>query len=338
MTTLQILWFVLIGVLFAGFFFLEGFDFGVGMALKTLTKNKAERDALVASIGPHWDGNEVWLITAGGALFASMPNWYASLFSGFYIPLFLVLLALIFRGVSFEFRAMMKFEKNQKIWEWATAIGSFVAPFMLGMIFTAMVKGMPMDAQYNVRGHFFDYVNLFTIVGGVAVVLMSYLHGLNFIRIKTVGDVRQRAADWAKKLYLVLFAGEVVFAGLVYIYTDFFTKKPLLTTLILALIVLSSVVSYIGTLKDRETLSFVTSGLNLIGVVALLFVGVFPRTMVATDAAHSLLIQNASSSPYTLNLMTWITVFALPVVLGYQIWSFYVFRERLTVGKKKSGH
>ncbi|QBO35845.1 cytochrome d ubiquinol oxidase subunit II [Periweissella cryptocerci] len=337
MTTLQILWFVLIGVLFAGFFFLEGFDFGVGMALKTLTKNKAERDALVASIGPHWDGNEVWLITAGGALFASMPNWYASLFSGFYIPLFLVLLALIFRGVSFEFRAMMKFEKNQGIWEWATAIGSFVAPFMLGMIFTAMVKGMPMDAQYNVRGHFFDFVNIFTLVGGVAVVLMSYIHGLNFIRIKTIGDIRQRAADWAQKLYLVLFAGEVVFAVLVYIYTDFFTKKPILTMLILALIVLSSVVSYLATLKDKEVVSFVTSGLNLVGVVALLFVGVFPRTMVANDAAHSLLIQNASSSPYTLNLMTWITVFALPVVLAYQIWSFYVFRERLTVGKK-SGH
>ncbi|MBM7545082.1 cytochrome d ubiquinol oxidase subunit II [Periweissella beninensis] len=332
MTGLQVLWFVLIGVLFAGFFFLEGFDFGVGMALKTLAKNTDERDALVASIGPNWDANEVWLITAGGALFASMPMWYASLFSGFYIPLFLVVLALIFRGVSFEFRALMKFESGRNIWEWATALGSFFAPFILGMIFTAMVKGMPMDSQYNVRGSFFDFVNLFTIVGGVAVTLMSYIHGLNFIRIKTVGQIRQRAAQWAKALYPVLLIGEVIFALLVAKDTMFFANKPILTTLILAVIVIATLISYFATIKDIEVLSFITSGINLISVVTLLFVGIFPHVMIANNSKYSLLIENASSSSYTLTLMTWLAFSVLPIVLAYQIWSFYIFRKRLTVG------
>lgn len=338
MSTLQILWFVLIGVLFAGFFFLEGYDFGVGMAVKTLAKNADERDALIGAIGPHWDANEVWLITAGGAMFAAMPMWYASLFSGFYIPLFLVLLALIFRGVSFEFRAMMKFEKNKNLWEWATAIGSFFAPFLLGMIFTGLVKGMPVDAGYNIRGHFFDFVNLFTIVGGVAVVLMSYIHGLNFIRLKTIGDIRGRAAKVSKMLYPVLLAGEVVFAILVYVYTDFFQDKPVWTVILLAVIVIATVISYIATIKDVEVLSFITSGVNLVAVVTLLFVGLFPRVVVGNGGVNSLLIKNASSSPYTLSIMTWIVVSILPIVLAYQIWSFYVFRKRLTVGQAGSAH
>lgn len=338
MSTLQILWFVLIGVLFAGFFFLEGYDFGVGMAVKTLAKNADERDALIGAIGPHWDANEVWLITAGGAMFAAMPMWYASLFSGFYIPLFLVLLALIFRGVSFEFRAMMKFEKNKNLWEWATAIGSFFAPFLLGMIFTGLVKGMPVDAGYNIRGHFFDFVNLFTIVGGVAVVLMSYIHGLNFIRLKTIGDIRGRAAKVSKMLYPVLLAGEVVFAILVYVYTDFFQDKPVWTVILLAVIVIATVISYIATIKDVEVLSFITSGVNLVAVVTLLFVGLFPRVVVGNGGVNSLLIKNASSSPYALSIMTWIVVSILPIVLAYQIWSFYVFRKRLTVGQAGSAH
>lgn len=338
MSTLQILWFVILGFLFAGFFFLEGYDFGVGMAVKTLAKNADERDALIGAIGPNWDANEVWLITAGGAMFASMPMWYASLFSGFYIPLFFVLMALIIRGVSFEFRAMMKFEKNKNLWEWCTAIGSFFAPFILGMIFTALVKGMPVDANYNIRGNFFDFVNLFSIVGGVAVVLMSYIHGLNFIRIKTIGDIRTRAAKVSKVLYPVLLAGEVVFAILVYVYTDFFQTKPVLTTLLLAVIVVATVISYIATIKDIELLSFITSGINLVGVVTLLFVGLFPRVIVANDSVNSLLIKTASSSPYTLFVMTWIVATIMPIVLAYQIWSFYIFRKRLTVGNLSSAH
>lgn len=338
MSTLQILWFAILGFLFAGFFFLEGYDFGVGIAVKTLARNSDERDALIGAIGPNWDANEVWLITAGGAMFASMPMWYASLFSGFYILLFFVLLSLIIRGVSFEFRAMMKFEKNKSLWEWCTVIGSFFAPFLLGMMFTALVKGMPVDANYNIRGTFFDFVNVFTLVGGVAVVLMSYIHGLNFIRIKTIGDIRARAARVSKILYPVLLAGEVLFAGLLYVYTDFFQTKPMLTTLFLGIIVISTVISYVATIKDVELLSFITSGINLVTLVTLLFVGLFPRVVIANNPAHTLFIKEASSSPYTLYVMTWIVSTILPIVLAYQIWSFYIFRKRLVVGKSNGSH
>ncbi|MGV0168926.1 cytochrome d ubiquinol oxidase subunit II [Furfurilactobacillus sp. WILCCON 0119] len=329
MTSLQILWFILIGLLFAIFFFLEGFDFGVGMSAHTLAANDHERDALVRTIGPHWDGNEVYLITAGGAMFASFGAWYASLFSGFYIMFLLVLVALIMRGVSFEFRKEMRTNFWRRFWDWALTIASFAAPFLLGMIFTDMVKGMPIDAQGDVIGHFTDYVNWFSIVGGVAVALLCYLHGLNFIRLKTFGTLHDRAQTWAKVLYPVLFAGEVVFAILVYVYTDFFDKKPVLTTLILALIVALSLVAYIGLLRGHEVTAFISGGLTLASVVLLLFVGLFPRVMVANDATHSILIKNASSSPYTLNLMTWIALCILPFVLAYQIWSYWVFYKRI---------
>ncbi|HBF74835.1 MAG TPA: cytochrome d ubiquinol oxidase subunit II, partial [Lactobacillus sp.] len=168
MTSAQILWFLLIGVLFSGFFFLEGFDFGIGMAVRFFGRNTAERDTIIQTIGPHWDGNEVWLITAGGAMFASFPMWYASLFSGYYLVLFLILVALIFRGVSFEFRANMKTETWRNFWEWAATIGSFCAAFLFGMMFTSMIEGVPMDAEGNIFGSFTTYVNWFSLVGGVA--------------------------------------------------------------------------------------------------------------------------------------------------------------------------
>lgn len=329
MSNLQLLWFILIGLLFAIFFFLEGFDFGVGMSMHTLGQTDRERNSLVASIGPHWDGNEVYLLTAGGAMFASFGAWYASLFSGFYVMFLLVLVGLIMRGVSFEFRKDMRTNFWKRFWEWSLTISSLAVPFLLGMIFTDMVKGMPINAQGDIIGHFTDYVNWFSIVGGVAVALLSYLHGLNFVRLKVAGALRDRARTYGKVLYPVLFAGEVVFAILVYVYTDFFTKKPVLTTTILAIIVLLSLIAYIGTLRDWEVTSFIAGGLTLPAVVTLLFVGIFPRVMVANNGVNSILIKNASSSAYTLNLMTWVAFGILPFVLAYQIWSYWVFYKRI---------
>lgn len=334
MSALQLLWFILIAVLFIGFFFLEGFDFGVGMATRFLAKNKEERDVLVQSIGPVWDGNEVWLITAGGALFASFPEWYATLFSGYYILLFFILFALILRGVSFEFRHHMETERGKNIWEWAMFIGSIVPPFLFGMMFTSMVKGMPIAADKNIYASFSDYVNVFSIVGGVAVTLICFIHGLNYIRLKTDGPIRHRAAHFAKRLYPVLFVGLVAFAGLLFVYTDFFAKRPISTLIILVLIVGAAVVAAYGTLKDKELVSFIATGVILAGVVILLFNGLFPRVMVGSaDAARDLLIVDASSSPYTLKMMTIFSFILLPFVLGYQGWSYYVFSKRLKAGK-----
>ncbi|MGO3198233.1 cytochrome d ubiquinol oxidase subunit II [Vagococcus salmoninarum] len=334
MSMLQLLWFIVIAVLFIGFFFLEGFDFGVGMATKILAKNRQEREVVMASIGPVWDGNEVWLITAGGALFASFPEWYASLFSGYYILLFLILFGLILRGVSFEFRHHMETDRGRNIWEWALFIGSTLAPFLFGMMFTSMVRGMPIAADKNIYASFGDYVNLFSIVGGVAVTLICFIHGLNYIRLKTDGPIRHRAALYAKRLYPVLFAGLVVFALLVWRETDFFDKRPVSTLIILIAIVLAAVVATYGSLKDKELLSFLATGAVLAGVVILLFNGLFPRVMVGNaDAVRDLLIVDASSSPYTLKLMTIVTAILLPFVLAYQAWSYYIFGKRLKAGK-----
>ena len=209
MSFLQILWFILIGVLFAGFFFLDGFDYGVGMAVGTLAHNEGERTQLIRSIGPVWDGNEVWLITAGGAMFASFPYWYATLFSGYYLILLLILVSLILRGVSFEFRAKSS-DSKKPIWDRIMAWSSFFAPFLFGVMFISMIKGMPIDAAGNIHAHFFDYFNWFSIVGGIALALLTYLHGLNYITLKTKGPISERSQNYAQALYWVLYVGEVV--------------------------------------------------------------------------------------------------------------------------------
>lgn len=330
MSLLQILWFALIGVLFSGFFFLEGFDFGVGMSAISLAKNKKEADQAIETIGPVWDGNEVWLLTAGGAMFASFPYWYASLFSGYYLVLFLILVALILRGVTFEFRHHAESQKGKEFWTKVLGVSSFVIPFLFGMMFTSVIQAIPIDAKGNVTATFTTYVNLLSIVGGVAVALLSYVHGLNYIALKTEGELRERAVKWASFLYWVLYAGEVVFAVLLAIFTDFFKEHLVLTVLLLAVIVGLTALAHLSTRAGKEMLAFVSTGGTFIAIVVLLFQGLFPRVMIATNSAHSILIENASSSSYTLSAMTIITLCILPFVLAYIAWSYFVFRKRIT--------
>ncbi len=330
MSGLQLLWFILIGVLFAGFFFLEGFDFGVGMAVQTLAKNEQEKDQIVHTIGPVWDGNEVWLLTAGGAMFASFPYWYASLFSGYYLILLTILFGLIIRGVSFEFRSKMPLEKKQ-IWNWTLSLGSFITTFFFGIMFVSLVQGMPLDETGNMTPGFTDYFNLFSIVGGVALTLLCYLHGLNYLSLKTTGPVRKRANAWANKLYYVLYAGLVVFAGLMYLKTDFFTRHFAVTLLLVVVMVALSVLAHVSVMKKKEMVAFIASGLTLIVLVALLFQGLFPRVMISSiTPANDLLIENATSTPYTLKIMTMISLTLLPFVLAYQGWSYYIFSKRIS--------
>ena len=315
MSFLQLLWFVLIGVLFAGFFFLDGFDYGVGMATVTLTSNEAERDQMVRTIGPVWDGNEVWLITAGGAMFASFPYWYASLFSGYYIILMLVLVGLIIRGVSFEFRAKSPMPRK-RIWDWALGIGSFMAPFFLGVMFISMIQGMPIDANGNFHATFFDYINWFSVVGGVALTLLTYLHGLNYIALKTAGDIRQRANNVAQFLYWVLYVGLVVFALMLIFMTDFMKVHPVATIVMLVVMVALTIIAQVAAIKGKELTAFIASGLTLVALVVLLFVGLFPRVLISSiSPRYDLLIQNASSTQYTLTVMTIATCCLLPFVL-----------------------
>lgn len=329
MSFLQVLWFLLLGVLFSGFFFLDGFDYGVGMAVGTLAHNEGERSQIIRTIGPVWDGNEVWLITAGGAMFASFPYWYATLFSGYYLILLFILVGLILRGVSFEFRAKSP-AKKKPVWDKIMAICSFVVPFLFGAMFISMIKGMPIDAAGNMHAHFLDYFNWFSIVGGIALALLTYLHGLNYITLKTTGPVSQRAQNYAQAFYWVLYVGEVIFALLLLFQTDFIAVHPIATLVCLVLIVGFSVWAHVATFKNKQGYAFTASGLTLISLVTLIFCGLFPRVMISSiSAKYDLLIQSASSSHYTLIVMTIATVILVPCVLTYTIWAYWIFRKRI---------
>lgn len=331
MSALQLLWFFLIGVLFAGFFFLDGFDYGVGMATITVAHNEAERDQMVQTIGPVWDGNEVWLITAGGAMFASFPYWYASLFSGYYLILMLILVGLIIRGVSFEFRVKSPMP-HKKIWDWTLGIGSAMVPFFLGVMFISMIKGMPIDVNGNFHATFFDYINWFSVVGGIALTLLTYLHGLNYLSLKTAGEVEERANNYAQFLYWVLYLGLIVFALLLIFMTDFIQVHPIGTLTMLVVIVILSIVAHAATMKHKEMTAFIASGLTLVSLVALIFIGLFPRVLISSiSSRYDLLIQNASSTHYTLTVMTIATCCLLPFVLDYTIWSYWIFRKRIAM-------
>ncbi|KYC69989.1 cytochrome d ubiquinol oxidase subunit II [Heyndrickxia coagulans] len=325
------LWFVLVCVLFVGFVFLEGFDFGVGMSTKFLAKNETEKRVLINTIGPFWDANEVWLLTAGGAMFAAFPNWYATLFSGYYLAFVVLLLALIARGVAFEFRGKLQASKWKGIWDWAILLGSLLPPFLLGALFSGMIKGLPIDRSMTMHAGFFDIVNLYTIVGGLAFVALVYLHGLMFIRLKTDGEIRERAGKAAMKMYMAAGAVVVLFAVLTAVFTDAFVKRGAILIPVYAV----AIVLYLGLYpllrNKKEGLSFAVTGLILILVTVSFFVALFPNVLISSmGAANNLTLYKASSSPYSLKVMTIVACTMVPVVLAYTIWSYYVFRKRVT--------
>ena len=325
------LWFLLIAILFIGFFILEGFDFGVGMSTRFLARGQKERDQLIATIGPFWDANEVWLLTAGGAIFAAFPEWYATMFSGYYLPFVLFLFALIVRGVAFEFRHKVE-PKWVSFWDWMIFIGSIIPAFVLGVLFTSLVRGMPIDASKNMYAGFSDYFNLYSLVGGIAMVVLCLVHGLTFIGIRTEGPIRERAQRCLMNMFIALFGGLILFAALTYTSTDLFTARPLATPLLLVGAVVTAVLGYLFAAKRKEGLAFTMTALTMLFTVGTLFAGLFPRVMVSSiNEAFNLTIHNAASGPYTLKVMTYVSLTLLPFVLGYTIWSYYVFRKRITV-------
>jgi cytochrome d ubiquinol oxidase subunit II len=325
------LWFVLIAVLFIGFFFLEGFDFGVGMSTRFLAHNQKERSIMVNAIGPVWDANEVWLLTGGGAIFAAFPNWYATMFSGYYLPLLAVLLFLIARGVSFEFRSKVPNARWTNIWDWALFFGSLMPPFLLGVLFTSLLRGMPIHQDMNMTAGFSDFINVYSLWGGLTVTLLCFLHGLNFLTLKTEGELRNRAAVLAKKVTAVVLAALVVFVVLTWSMTDIFTVRFVPEIILVLIIVISYVLSYSFISKKREGWAFTMSGIGIACTVSAIFVGLFPRVMISSiNKAFDLTVYNASSGAYSLKVMTVVAFTILPFVLGYTIWSYYIFRKRVT--------
>ncbi|MFC9470462.1 cytochrome d ubiquinol oxidase subunit II [Streptomyces coelicoflavus] len=318
-------WFVLIAVLWTGYFFLEGFDFGIGVLTKLLARDRAEKRVLINTIGPVWDGNEVWLLTAGGATFAAFPEWYATLFSGFYLPLLVILVCLIVRGVAFEYRVKRPEEKWQRNWETAIFWTSLIPAFLWGVAFGNIVHGVEIDRNLEYVGSVWDLLNPYALLGGLVTLTLFTFHGTVFTALKTVGEIRERARTLALRVGLV--TAVLALAFLLWTQADSGDAKSLVA---LVVAVAALVAALVANQAGREGWSFALSGVTIVAAVAMLFLTLFPNVMPSTlNADWSLTVTNASSSAYTLKIMTWLAVIATPVVLLYQGWTYWVFRKRI---------
>lgn len=332
---LQTLWFILIAVLWIGFFFLEGFDFGVGMLLPFLGKKDEERRAIINTIGPTWDGNEVWLLTAGGAIFAAFPHWYATMFSGFYLALFLLLVGLIIRGISFEYRSKDSNPKWRHTFDWMIAVGSFLAALLLGTAFANLARGVPIDANMMYTGNLFTLLNPYGLLGGLTMVAVFLLYGATFLTLKLEGGLRERARELSKKLYVVAAVVVVLLAVFTYIATDITSKIGIDPGFTPIASVVAIVVAIFFINRKMEGWAFITVALHIVLTQVAFFTLMFPRVMISsTNPAFSLTIYNASSSQYTLTVMSIVALIFVPIVLVYQGWSYYQFRKRISTDKK----
>ncbi|MEV0808839.1 cytochrome d ubiquinol oxidase subunit II [Micromonospora sp. NPDC050200] len=324
---LTTVWFLLVAVLFTGYFILEGFDFGVGMLLPVLGRDDRERRVLINTIGPVWDGNEVWLITAGGAMFAAFPEWYATLFSGFYLPLLLILLALIARGVAFEYRHKRPEASWKRRWDTAIFVGSVVPAVLWGVAFANILRGVPLDADHEYVGGVVDLLHPYSLLGGVTTAALFLTHGAVFIALKTTGEIRERAGVLAVRLGVGTAVAAVAFLA----WT--LTIRSSAAAVVFAV---GAALALIGALAAarvrREGWAFTGTAVAIGLAVATLFAALFPNVLPSTlDAAGTLTATNAASTPYTLKIMTWVAVIFTPIVLAYQGWTYWVFRKRIGV-------
>ncbi|MHB8958382.1 MAG: cytochrome d ubiquinol oxidase subunit II [Candidatus Limnocylindrales bacterium] len=329
---LTTIWFALIAVLWIGYFVLEGFDFGVGMLLPILGRTEPERRAILRTIGPVWDGNEVWVLVAGGATFAAFPEWYATLFSGFYLPLFLILVGLIVRGVGIEYRNKRGAVGWRTRWDTLIAISSFLPALLWGVAFANIVAGVPIDAHRNYTGDLFTLLNPFGLLGGATTLLLFLTHGLVFLALKTEGDIRERANRLVTPVGLVTAVVAVAFLAWANLQTG---------TVFSAVVAAVAALSFVGALAAnrlrREGWAFLGSAVTIGLAVVSLFLALFPDVMPSsTDPAFSLTVTNASSTPYTLTIMTVVAVVFTPIVLIYQGWTYWIFRKRVTVQPAKA--
>jgi cytochrome bd ubiquinol oxidase subunit II len=332
---LNTLWFVLIAVLFTGFFVLEGFDYGVGILLPFVAKTDSERRRVINTIGPVWDGNEVWILTGGGAIFAAFPHWYATLFSGFYLALFLILAALILRGVAFEFRSKDASPRWRAAWDRAIFVGSLLPAILWGVALANLLKGVPIDASKNYVGGFFDLLSPYTLVAGLASLSLFVTHGAIFLHLKSSDPIRARALAAIKRIGPAATVLLLLFVVGTYAWTDVYARLGLNPGLV-PLAALGALVSA-GWLIHRASMgwAFVMTTLTIVLSVATLFMALFPRVMVSSlDPAWSLTIYNAASTAYTLRIMSIVAGVFVPVVLAYQGWTYWVFRHRITAETK----
>ena len=323
---LTTVWFALIAVLWVGYFCLEGFDFGVGMLLPVLARDETERRVMINTIGPVWDGNEVWVLVAGGATFAAFPEWYATLFSGFYLPLLLILVALIVRGVSFEYRHKREEVAWKGRWDLAIIWGSFVPAVLWGVAFANIVAGVPIDADKEFTGSMLTLLNPYGLLGGLVTLTLFATHGALFVALKTDGDIRHRARELALRIGVLAAVLAVVFL----LWTQLKTGDTL-SAIAFAGAALALIGGLVSAAAGREGWAFTGTFVTIALAVGGLFLALFPDVMPSTtDVAYSLTTTNAAATAYTLKVMTWVAVVFTPIVLGYQAWTYWVFRRRIS--------
>ena len=328
---LQTVWFVLIAVLWGGYFVLEGFDFGVGMLLQFLPRDEGERDVMLETIGPVWDGNEVWLVTAGGATFAAFPAWYGAMFSGLYLALLLLLFFLIIRVVSFEWRGKSENPRWRATWTAANALGSFGASLIWGIGLANLLYGLPLDSSGDFTGTFWDLFSVYTVLAGVTVVLLFAFHGATFLTIRTTGDLCDRATAAGRRLsFAATLAAAAFLSWTVAVAVDRNDKSVFPPILPAVLGIAAIVLAMILVLRRRSGWAFAMTAVGVAFWVATLFTSLYPRVMVSRpDFANSLTVDNASSAHYTLAVMSVVAAIFLPLILVYQGWTYHVFRRRL---------
>jgi cytochrome bd-type quinol oxidase subunit 2 len=320
-------WFIVITILWTGFFVLEGFDFGVGMLHSLVGRDDAERRAAINTIGPLWDGNEVWLIVAGAAMFAAFPGWYATMFSGFYLAFVLILVALIIRGVSFEYRGKRDAAQWRRTWDGLMIAGSFAAPLLIGVGLGDLLAGTPINSSQNFTGTFWSLLQPYALLTGITLVLICVMHGATFLTLKTTGQIRERAAAIARKVAPATGAAVVAFAIWTHVEaSDTFFLNPVELLTILA------VIAAVWLVYDkRYGFAFAATTVTIASAIVSIFVGLYPNVMVSsTSAANNLTVHNTASGGYSLKAMTVVVVIFLPLVLAYQAWSYYVFRRRVS--------
>ena len=331
---LTTLWFFIVGVLLIGYFVLDGFDFGVGMSLPILGRDNTDRRVIINTIGPVWDLNETWLIVAGASLFAAFPEWYATMFSGFYLALLVILVALILRGVSFEYRHLGKGVKWTRWFDQFIFWGSVVPPLLWGVAFANLAQGVPIVPMDNggwiYEGTLLTLLNPYGLLGGLTMLLLTFTHGLVFISLKTSGDIRDRARALAKKVGLVtIVAGAAFLVWTIFQHLD----SPTLWIIVFCSVIaaVSLIGAWIANAVGREGWAFTGNATAIVFALLAIFMAMFPYVMHSSvDPAYSMSIEGAASSQRTLELMTWVAVFTLPLVLAYQAWTYWVFRRRLS--------
>jgi len=328
---LPLIWFILIAVLWTGYLVLEGFDFGVGMLLPVLGKGKDAADSekrrrvMLTTIGPHWDGNEVWLLTAGGATFAAFPEWYATMFSAFYLPLLLLLVALIVRNMGFEYRGKRDSDTWRKGWDGAIIGGSVVAPLLVGVALTNVIRGLPINEEMEFTGNFFTLLNPLSLLGGVVIVALSLTHGAFFLALKTTGQIREDA----RRLGTTLGLGSAVLAVVLLVWIGFTlgTVASWVTTVVAAVALLAAIGANV---RGMEGWAFTGTAVTIAMAVVTYFLTLYPNVMPTTlEGGTSLTIENASSSELTLKIMTVAALVFTPIVLLYTAWTYYTFRKRI---------